>query len=71
MSVKDPAPARGPVSPASAIRARLRRRTARLGYLVAFLLLAAAALVVFAVCACKSFRIGPAPDSPEITHGPP
>jgi hypothetical protein len=54
MSVKDHAPARGPVSPAHAIRERLRRRTARLGYLVAFLLLAAAALVVFAVCACKT-----------------
>jgi hypothetical protein len=54
MSVKDQAPARAPISPANAIRARLRRRTARLGYLVAFLLLAAAALVVFAVCACKT-----------------
>ena len=56
MSVKDQAPVRGKVSPANAIRARLRRRTPRLGYLVALLLLGTAALVIFAVCACKSFR---------------
>jgi hypothetical protein len=56
MSVKHPAPARGPASPASAIRDRLRRRSVRLGYFAAFLLLAAAALAVFAVCACKSIR---------------
>ena len=56
MSVKHPAPARGPVSTASAIRDRLRRRPLRLGYFVAFLLAAAAALAVFAVCACKSIR---------------
>ena len=56
MSVKDQAPVRGMLPPGNAIRERLRRRTARIGYLVAFLLLAAAALVVFAVCACKSVR---------------
>jgi hypothetical protein len=67
MSLKHPAPA----SHASAIRDRLRRRTARLGYLVAVLLLAAAALVVFAVCACKSFGVRPPLISPETTHGPP
>jgi hypothetical protein len=54
MSVKDQAPVRAPMSPGNAIRARMRRRTPRIGYLVAFLLLAAAALAVFAVCACKS-----------------
>ncbi len=56
MSVKDQAPAREPVSAASAIRDRLRRRPLRLGYFVAFLLAAAAALAVFAICACKSTR---------------
>jgi hypothetical protein len=56
MSVKHPAPARRPVAAASAIRDRLRRRTVRLGYFAAFLLLAAAALAIFAVCACKSIR---------------
>jgi hypothetical protein len=54
MSVKHQAPARGPA--ASAIRDRLRRRPLRLGYFAAFLLLGAAALAVFAVCACKSVR---------------
>lgn len=57
MSVKHPAPARGPVSAASAIRDRLRRRPLRLGYFAALLLLAAAAFVVFAVCACKGISI--------------
>ena len=71
MSVKDFARARGPVSPANAIRARLRRRTPRLGYLVAFLLLTVAALVVFAVCACKNFGVRPPLISPEAPHGPP
>jgi hypothetical protein len=56
MSVKHQAPARGPAAHANAIRDRLRRRTTRLGYLVAFLLLAAAGLAVFAVCACQSIR---------------
>ena len=56
MSVKDQAPVRGPARPGNAICERLRRRTARLGYPVAILLLAAAALAVFAVCACKSVR---------------
>jgi hypothetical protein len=56
MSAKDRVPVCAPISPANAIRERLRRRTARLGYLVAFLLTTAAALVVFAVCACKSVR---------------
>ena len=56
MPVQHQPPARGPAAHASAIRDRLRRRTARLGYLVAVLLLAAAALVVFAVCACKNIR---------------
>ncbi len=57
MSVKHPAPARRPVSSASAIRDRLRRRTARLGYFAALLLLGAAALVVFVFCACKGISI--------------
>jgi hypothetical protein len=56
MSVKDQAPARRPVAAANAIRDRLRRRPLRLGYFAAFLLLGAAALAVFAVCACKSIR---------------
>ena len=56
MSVQHQPPKRGPASYASAIRDRLRRRTARLGCLVTFLLLGAAALAVFAVCACKSLR---------------
>ena len=46
----------GLVAELARMRDRLRRRTARLGYLVTFLLLAAAALAVFAVCACKSIR---------------
>jgi hypothetical protein len=71
MSVKDQPPRRVPFAPSNAIRARLRRRPPRVGYLVALLLLAGAALAVFAFCACKSFRIGPPPDAPEITHGPP
>ncbi len=57
MSVKYQAPARGPASHASAIRDRLRRRTARLGYFAVLLLLGAAAFVVFAVCACKGISI--------------
>lgn len=56
MSVKHQAPARGPAPAASAIRDRLRRRTAPLGYFVALLLSAAAALAVCAVCACKRIR---------------
>ncbi len=56
MTVKGQAPPRRVTLSSNAILARLRRRTARLGYLVAFLLLAAAALAVFTVCACKSLR---------------
>jgi hypothetical protein len=56
MSVKDQPPLRAPLAPGHALRARMRRRPARLGYLVALLLLAGAALVGFAVCACKGIR---------------
>lgn len=40
----------------NAILTRMRRRTARVGYLVAVLAALLAAAVVFAVCACKSMR---------------
>jgi hypothetical protein len=42
--------------PPGAIVTRMRRRVARVGVLVALLSTLAAALVVFAACACKSVR---------------
>jgi hypothetical protein len=38
----------------SAVLGRMRRRSARLGFVITLLSALAAALVIFAVCACKS-----------------
>jgi hypothetical protein len=51
MSIKDD-PRAGEA--ANAILARMRRRTGRLGTTLAVLCLLVAALVIFAVCACKT-----------------
>jgi hypothetical protein len=46
-----------PPGTANAILVRMRRRTGRLGALVVALTVLLAALVIFAVCACKGVRL--------------